>query len=202
MVFSSLLTMTGRLTRSRMKEMSSSIASPLLIGPANPISCPVPTKAGEAAQKLEDVVKPESEHFDITSGCEMSFLDSKARKRDNSHVKIEYEKQEPCLDKKCDSTEEEKSPAAKKEKWQPPLWKQQLLNIYEMRRRRDAPVDTMGCDRISDDKAEPRVSRTRSTCTFKGSARTSFAQSTKLYNFQHFIFSINFGEENSFFYLK
>ena len=143
--------------------MSSSIASPLLIGPANPISCPVSTKAGEAAQKLEDVVKPESEQFDVTSGCEMSFLDSKARKRDNSHVKIEYEKQEPCVDKKCDSTEEEKSPAAKKEKWQPPLWKQQLLNIYEMRRRRDAPVDTMGCDRISDDKAEPRVSRTSST---------------------------------------
>ena len=162
MVLSSLLTMTGRLTRSRMKEMSSSIASPLLIGPANPISCPVSTKAGEAAQKL-DVVKPEPEQFDITSGCEMSSLDSKARKRDNSHVKIEYEKPEPCVDKKCDSTEEEKSPAAKKEKWQPPLWKQQLLNIYEMRRRRDAPVDTMGCDRISDDKAEPRVSRTSST---------------------------------------
>ena len=149
--------MAGRLTRSRMKEISSSIASPLLIGPA--VSCPVSTKAGEAAQKPEDV-KPDLEQFDVTSGYEMSTSDSKARKRDNSHVKIEYEKQEPSVEKQC---EDAKSPAAKKEKWQPPLWKQQLLNIYEMRRRRDAPVDTMGCDRISDEKAEPRVS----TCTSK-----------------------------------
>ena len=159
MVLSRFFTMAGRLTRSRMKEMSSSMASPLLIGPTNPVSCPVSTKAGEAAQKLE-YVKPESEQFDVRCGYEMNTLDSKARKRDNSHVKIEYEKQEPNVDKQC---EDAKSPAAKKEKWQPPLWKQQLLNIYEMRRRRDAPVDTMGCDRISDEKAEPRVS----TCTSK-----------------------------------
>ena len=53
--------------------------------------------------------------------------------------------------------DETKSPTAKKDKWQPSLWKQQLLNIYEMRRCRDAPVDTMGCDRISDQNAEPKV---------------------------------------------
>ena len=58
------------------------------------------------------------------------------------------------LDTPADET---KSPTAKKDKWQPSLWKQQLLNIYEMRRCRDAPVDTMGCDRISDQNAEPKV---------------------------------------------
>ena len=45
----------------------------------------------------------------------------------------------------------------KKVKWEPEHWKQHLENIYEMRKFRNAPVDTMGCDRISDLKAEPQV---------------------------------------------
>ncbi|XP_060589390.1 endonuclease III-like protein 1 [Ruditapes philippinarum] len=43
--------------------------------------------------------------------------------------------------------------------WQPPLWKQQLDNIYEIRKAWDAPVDTMGCDVISDENAKPEVYR-------------------------------------------
>jgi hypothetical protein len=41
--------------------------------------------------------------------------------------------------------------------WHPPLWKQQLDNIYEIRKAWDAPVDTMGCDVISDENAKPEV---------------------------------------------
>lgn len=41
------------------------------------------------------------------------------------------------------------------EKWYPLNWKEQLANIIEMRKLRDAPVDTMGCDVISDVLAEP-----------------------------------------------
>ena len=45
----------------------------------------------------------------------------------------------------------------KKSKWEPQDWEQQLKNIYEMRKDRDAPVDSMGCDRISDTSAQPNV---------------------------------------------
>jgi len=45
----------------------------------------------------------------------------------------------------------------KKEKWEPPIWRKQLKNMYEMRKNRDAPVDSMGCDVISDVTAKPEV---------------------------------------------
>ena len=48
--------------------------------------------------------------------------------------------------------------SVKKEKWEPPGWRTQLENINEMRKNRDAPVDTMGCDVISDALASPQVS--------------------------------------------
>ena len=41
--------------------------------------------------------------------------------------------------------------------WEPPNWRQQLQHIKEMREERDAPVDTMGCDVISDHTATPQV---------------------------------------------
>lgn len=41
--------------------------------------------------------------------------------------------------------------------WQPLLWQEQLANIMEMRKSRDAPVDTMGCSVISDTTAQPQV---------------------------------------------
>uniref|UniRef100_A0A0B7A6W1 Endonuclease III homolog n=1 Tax=Arion vulgaris TaxID=1028688 RepID=A0A0B7A6W1_9EUPU len=40
--------------------------------------------------------------------------------------------------------------------WYPPLWQEQLANIMEMRKKRDAPVDTMGCSVISDASATPK----------------------------------------------
>lgn len=43
------------------------------------------------------------------------------------------------------------------EKWEPPNWQQVWENIVEMRKERSAPVDSMGCDRISDEKAPPQV---------------------------------------------
>ena len=47
--------------------------------------------------------------------------------------------------------------ASKKIKWEPTSWKQQLENIKEMRIKRDAPVDVMGCDKLSDHDAHPEV---------------------------------------------
>ena len=40
---------------------------------------------------------------------------------------------------------------------EPPLWKEQLENIRKMREGKDAPVDTMGCDKLKDENASPKV---------------------------------------------
>ena len=47
----------------------------------------------------------------------------------------------------------------KSELWEPPNWREQLDGIREMRKNRDAPVDTMGCERCHDHDALPQVQR-------------------------------------------
>lgn len=42
-------------------------------------------------------------------------------------------------------------------KWQPKNWKQMIENIREMRKKRSAPVDTMGCHKCSDENASEKV---------------------------------------------
>ena len=64
---------------------------------------------------------------------------------------IDVKTESGLVDQAFQQTEE------KKIKWEPPGWREQLDNIYEMRKHRDAVVDTMGCDRISDVNAEPKV---------------------------------------------
>jgi len=53
--------------------------------------------------------------------------------------------------------EEEKEKVKGAMKWEPADWMSQLDNIREMRRGRDAAVDTMGCDKIFDVYADPPV---------------------------------------------
>lgn len=45
-----------------------------------------------------------------------------------------------------------------KEAWRPVHWEEQLKNIEKMRSAKDAPVDTMGCERIADPEMDPPVS--------------------------------------------
>ncbi|KAJ8298357.1 hypothetical protein KUTeg_024888, partial [Tegillarca granosa] len=56
-----------------------------------------------------------------------------------------------------DERKEDKIKDTKKLKWEPALWREQIQNIYEMRKERNAPVDTMGCDVISDKDASPET---------------------------------------------
>lgn len=89
--------------------------------------------------------------FEDCSKC----LQFQSERKRGAELKVEYEE--------GGAEDEDATHAAKRDKWQPTLWRQQLLNIYEMRRRRDAPVDVMGCDRIADRNAEPRVGRVSRT---------------------------------------
>jgi hypothetical protein len=44
-----------------------------------------------------------------------------------------------------------------KSRWEPKNWREVLNNIREMRKQRDAPVDTMGCDKCANKSAPPEV---------------------------------------------
>ncbi|XP_029433272.1 endonuclease III-like protein 1 [Rhinatrema bivittatum] len=55
--------------------------------------------------------------------------------------------------------EKDTEPSTKKPKWEPKNWKQQLDNIREMRKQRDAPVDLMGVAKCYDPVAAPEVMR-------------------------------------------
>ncbi|CAH8454779.1 unnamed protein product [Schistosoma haematobium] len=46
-----------------------------------------------------------------------------------------------------------------KRKWEPPNWRAQLSNIRKMRESRDAPVDSMGCERLADETEHPKTFR-------------------------------------------
>ncbi|CAH8470217.1 unnamed protein product [Schistosoma rodhaini] len=46
-----------------------------------------------------------------------------------------------------------------KRKWEPLNWRVQLSNIRKMRESRDAPVDSMGCERLADETEHPKTFR-------------------------------------------
>ena len=97
-----------------------------------------------------------------------SRLSGMVRKRPN----IKTEESKDCynnshtndtIEEKCIKSEGSKvkddidESSVKRDRWEPPVWRCQLENINEMRKSRDAPVDTMGCDVISDALASPQV---------------------------------------------
>ena len=97
----------------------------------------------------------------------ISALSSK-QKQPRRHIKIEYEKRH----QEEDASDKNKvgNVAAKKRKkedsvaqqpqssgWQPAHWREQLANIREMRKSRDAPVDTQGCEKTADGNQSPEV---------------------------------------------
>ncbi|XP_059141649.1 endonuclease III-like protein 1 [Physella acuta] len=87
----------------------------------------------------------------ITNNKDISYCDVKLERNilEGSEQKYELE-----IEKKeiLDSSLEGKT-------WQPSLWQKQYSNIVEMRKLRDAPVDVMGCDVISDKNADPKTYR-------------------------------------------
>lgn len=54
---------------------------------------------------------------------------------------------------------EDEETKVKRESWEPPNWRDQLRGIQEMRKAKDAPVDTMGCERCHDHDALPQIQR-------------------------------------------
>lgn len=65
----------------------------------------------------------------------------------------------PVKISKRKSKEASKSPETKLEKWEPNNWRQILENVKIMRANVPAPVDTMGCDKCSDENADEKTRR-------------------------------------------
>ncbi|XP_072168278.1 endonuclease III-like protein 1 isoform X2 [Diadema setosum] len=57
------------------------------------------------------------------------------------------------------SAREEKFTSSNSSGWEPAMWRMQLENIQQMRIHRDAPVDSMGAEKICDASAPPEVYR-------------------------------------------
>lgn len=54
----------------------------------------------------------------------------------------------------------------------PTTWEEAVNNLREMRKKHDAPVDSMGCDECADKAAEPKVQRFQSLVSLMMSSQT------------------------------
>ncbi|VDP79529.1 unnamed protein product [Schistosoma mattheei] len=61
-----------------------------------------------------------------------------------------------------------------KRKWEPPNWRAQLSNIRKMRESRDAPVDSMGCERLADETEHPKIAGTDKSYVVKPDERSNY----------------------------
>lgn len=97
-------------------------------------------------------VKVENEQLPLKKSANGTTQKPLARKR-----KLEVKYEETRVEQPQNVKQE--SPV-----WEPPMWREQLKNISDMRKSRNAAVDSMGCDVISDTLASPEVELYR-TCS-------------------------------------
>ncbi|XP_031623931.1 endonuclease III-like protein 1 isoform X2 [Contarinia nasturtii] len=124
--------------------------------------------------------KSKSNETNVTSSSSSSSSELVAKIKKNQsiepkgatrkHIKVEYDenekvvevknevKEEPIFKTETDTSEESTSPV-KQVKWEPNNWRQLLANIREMRKERNAPVDTMGCDKCYDEHSDEKTKR-------------------------------------------
>ena len=91
---------------------------------------------------------------------------SSQRKPTRKHIKIEDVKEEAVTSADRGIEDEVVKKRMKKERsgaptqiaeWEPSDWRKQLANIREMRKDREAPVDSQGCEKTADTGESPEV---------------------------------------------
>ncbi|KAK7003298.1 endonuclease III-like protein 1 [Biomphalaria glabrata] len=116
------------------------------------------SKCAESASKKTftsagNVIKPEVSIAESFQSVEKS---SKAYDIPNVESSIKFDYKPELLSEEVLKPDYQNDVCESKSSWRPYQWLEQLSNIREMRKSRDAPVDTMGCDVISDSKAPPK----------------------------------------------
>ena len=146
----------SRLTRSSCVSNDLKDADSPIIGTTNRLGRSKQTASvnNYGAKSLSDKLKRKREHLDIKiENDDRKCVQLDASNSPSIHTVLNIDvKVEPGL-------YTPQGEAVQGTVWQPPLWRQQLENIYEIRKAWDAPVDTMGCDVISDEKAKPEVDK-------------------------------------------
>ena len=104
-------------------------------------------------------ISPQKERQTRSAAREAIAALSTNQKEPRRHIKIEYEKRHEEDSSRDDKKTEDV--AAKKRKkdtsteqtqgWQHLNWREQLVNIREKRKIRDAPVDSQGCQKTADE---------------------------------------------------
>ncbi|XP_064633448.1 endonuclease III-like protein 1 [Lineus longissimus] len=152
-------------------------------------------KMDSPAKRLASEIKKRVKRFDepITDLTDVG-VGSRTRQQKRAHVSVAYEQLPTDADDKKQikrgriieaeasdptSTDQSKEIApkamAKKKSISPrvpPGWKLQYENILEMRKCRDAPVDSMGCERIADVNESPKVFRYQTLLALMMSSQT------------------------------
>ncbi|XP_012943659.1 endonuclease III-like protein 1 [Aplysia californica] len=123
------------------------------------VSSPTPTARKRPRRHIK--IETESDRTDASDVCVSKNQNVKVKQEVSSvgdldllslHIKAEKPNQEYSSDSVNNAITDHEVKA----EWQPPRWREQLANIIEMRKFRDAPVDSMGCDVISDVLASPK----------------------------------------------
>ncbi|KAI8434169.1 hypothetical protein MSG28_012287 [Choristoneura fumiferana] len=102
-------------------------------------------KPDEEDTKLNVKTEPVEAYFDEEKKSITLDL-SKFKFDKKPHIKIEFENDSPVKEEP-------------KGLWEPPHWRDFLLNLRNMRANADAPVDTMGCHMSADRSAPPHIVR-------------------------------------------
>lgn len=85
---------------------------------------------------------------------------SRGAKKRLSAGKSEGEiKHEPNIKTEVGASADDGASPEKQVKWEPKNWQELLANIREMRKERNAPVDTMGCEKCPDQYSDEKTKR-------------------------------------------
>lgn len=81
------------------------------------------------------------------------------KKRKSNDKKTDVKSENIGIKSENDVDNSESTTVEKQSKWEPQNWRQLLANIREMRKERNAPVDTMGCDKCYDEFCDEKTKR-------------------------------------------
>lgn len=114
--------------------------------------------ASEHGKSEAEPVKTENDKSRGKSNPNELKISQLSRKRNQKDpIKVEFE--ESCVQIPGTKLVKDESDDRKKEKFEPPQWREVLDKIRDMRSGVHAPVDDMGCDQCMDESAAPEVSK-------------------------------------------
>lgn len=137
-----------------------------------------PTSASEAVSKIEKKLATEPKKSAARKHVKVEYDENEKpiNKKEVKYEPTEDQEQPPPKEAKKRTSKEsniktepkfktdpgtsdDSASSEKQIKWEPNNWREQLANIREMRKERNAPVDTMGCDKCYDQYSDEKTKR-------------------------------------------